>query len=88
MQPNFLEQAKRMWSHSRIEGSGKFAAVLACSYRVVLCDMALEAEALVSQPCCAHCNPAPMHKLVELIVPVASAYRRNNSLHRMMQSED
>ena len=83
----FLEQAKRMWSHSRIEGNGPFAAVLPCVYRVVLCDSALEAEALASKTCCPHCSSAS-HKLVELIIPVPQHRTGSNSLRRMMLSED
>jgi hypothetical protein len=87
MASEFLEQAKRMWSHSRVEGSGPFAAVLPCTYRVVLCDLALEAEALASQPCCTHCS-STSHKLVELIIPRPAHGTRSNSLRKMMMAED
>jgi hypothetical protein len=80
-QTNFVDQAKRRWSHSRIEGSGPYAAVLGCSYRVVLCTIPLQASMLVNQPCGQHCSHriAPdgnWHQLVELEKPTVREFKR------------
>lgn len=52
---NALEMSKRRWPHCRIEGTGSIAVILACSYRVVLCMLPIEAIAIVGKKCCENC---------------------------------
>ena len=80
-----LMMAKRRWPHCTSSGSGNIAVVLGCSYKVILVQTPLEAQALASQRCGDHCShvispEGRWHEIVtltEAAKPSASRLRGN-----------
>lgn len=87
---NALEMSKRRWPHCRIEGSGSLAVILACSYRVVLCTLPIEASAIVSKPCCENCAHGIMEgrwHTVEVLQPPAQPRTPRNNFAAFMAAD-
>jgi hypothetical protein len=91
---NWLEICKRRFPNLRVvEGSGPLAVVRQCNSTIVLCGLPIEARSVAEKDCCKNCarhvQGIYYHTVVELKPdPVASAFRRNSSLHKMMMAED
>jgi hypothetical protein len=67
----FVDIARLRWPNYSVSGVGTLAVVLACSNRVVLCDMPMVAQTIRQEPCCQFCNHPEhtWHRIEKLIQP-------------------
>jgi hypothetical protein len=89
---NALEMAKRNWPHCTISGSGSIAVILGCCYKVQLCQIPIEAQAIASAKCGPHCSHtlAPhggWHEVIVLQPPATSRPALRNNFRAFMDAD-
>ena len=88
----FHDIATLKWQGAKIEGSGPIAVYLGCDYRVVLCQLPMEAKQIQAEKCCARCHHGEniWHSIVILNSPpkTETPYRPGLARFRQMIAAD